>query len=154
MTRGVAQRTDKWALSVSGVGMVYPVTPMILHSLPCPSFSLITVRSHTLSSSQCLDSKQHPSYGHNTSLWDGGKWLLKPNIEGVQSQHTNVPNMEGKSGGAMRNFTNVGKKHKPVSWATGGSEIFSFVLLCTRERVKHESRWRSLYTEHRSSRPH
>lgn len=62
--------------------------------------------------------------------------------------------MEGKSGGAMGNFTNVGKKHKPVSWETGGSEIVSFVLLCTRECVKHESCWRSLYTEHRASRPH
>lgn len=93
MMRGVAQRTDKWALSVSGVGMVYPVTHMILHGLPCPSFSLITVRSHTLSNSQCSDSKQHPSYGHNASLWEGGKWLLKP------ISKANNPNIQSEYGG-------------------------------------------------------
>lgn len=49
-------------------------------SLLLPHYSEVT---HTLSNSQCSDSKQHPSYGHNASLWEGGKRLLKPNIEGV-----------------------------------------------------------------------
>lgn len=152
MMRGVAQRTDKCALSVSGEGMVYPVTPVILHGLPCPSFSLITVRSHThtLSNSQCSDSKQHPSYGHYASLWEGGKCLFKANIGSVLSQHTKwIWRVNLKETWE----TNVGKKHKPVSWVTGGSEIPSFVRLCVRECVKHESCWRSLYTQHRASHP-
>lgn len=53
-------------------------------SLLLPHYSEVT---HTLSNSQCSDSKQHPSCGHNASLrgggGGGGEWLLKPNIEGV-----------------------------------------------------------------------
>lgn len=133
--------------------MVYTLTHMILHGLPCTSFSLITVRSHTLSNSQPSDSKQHPSHGHNASL--GGRWEVAPY---TQFRRCIIPTykayMESKSGDAIRNFTNVGKNHKPVSWVTEGSEILSFVLLCTREGVKHESCWRSLCTEQRASRPH
>lgn len=62
--------------------------------------------------------------------------------------------MEGKSGSAMKNLANVGKKPKLVSpeWQ---EEVGSFHLYyAAAECVKQESFWRSLYIEQSASRPH
>lgn len=82
------------------LGIVYPATHMILLGLPLPSFSLITAWSHTPSNSLFSDSKEHPSYRHNASVWEGSERCIICNMGNMQKNTTYNVYMEDESASA------------------------------------------------------
>lgn len=75
------QQTDKWPLSLSVVGIVYPVTRTVLFALPRPCFSLITVGSHTPCDSQGSALIQRSIHHTHTMPWCGRLGRTDPRLQ-------------------------------------------------------------------------
>lgn len=102
----VTQPTDKWPLSLSVVGIVYPMTRMI----PWPSFPLIIAGSHTQCKSQDSALLQHRYPSHTpTTLWCGRVGRTDPRFQAYMQYGKHKYNMQCS-------YVVAGVVNLPVDW--------------------------------------